>query len=95
MFGRMGEEVRTINKLPTIEIINLITAIEDSILLEWKHQCDPNGRTRFLRAGELPPINDRQGALQVIHFLIDVSRDPEWMNSVRKKIENRENDSGK
>jgi hypothetical protein len=30
------------NKLPTREVINLIAAIEDSNLLKWKHQSNPN-----------------------------------------------------
>ena len=80
-------------KLPTIEIINLIAAIDDSILLKWKHQFNPNKRIQFLKRCELPPINNRQGALQVIHFLIDMSRDPEWMNLFHKVTENSENES--
>lgn len=83
------------SKLPTIEIINLIAAIEDSILLKWKRQSNANERIQFLRRCELPPPNNLQGTLQVLDRMLALSEDPECMKLLAEMPENLEHESKK
>jgi hypothetical protein len=58
-------------RLQTSEIINLIAAIEDSSLLRWKRQSNPDVLVQVLREFQLSDVQNRQGALQVIYFLLE------------------------
>ncbi len=60
-------------RLQTSEIITLIAAVEDSILLRWKRQSNPDERIQVLREFQLSDVQNRQGALQVIYFLLENS----------------------
>jgi hypothetical protein len=82
------------NKLPTIEIINLIAAIEDSNLLKSKHQCNPNQQIQFVRRTfEQRQVNNRQGVLQVWDMMLAFSEDPEFKKLWDEVMENGENES--
>jgi hypothetical protein len=72
----MAQEIRTMFKLPTIEIINLIAAIEDSILLKWKYQSNPDEPIHILKRCYVPPPKNRQGVLQVWDMMFVLSEDP-------------------
>ncbi len=80
-------------KLRTSEILNLIAAIEDSILLKRERQ---NGETRvqFPKFKELPPLNNPQGELlQLVDFFSTLSKQRELiMNSADEVMENGENE---
>jgi hypothetical protein len=60
-------------KLRTSEIINLIAAIDDSILLNWEHQSNGDEPYQFPGWKELPPVVDRQGSLQTIDMILALS----------------------
>ncbi len=52
-------------KLTTSEIFNLISAMEDSILLAWKSQSESDDPHRHPGWKDLPPLYDRQKTLQI------------------------------
>ena len=82
------------NKLPAFEIFNLIAAIEDSSLLKWKHQSNPNQQIQFVRSTlEQRQINYRQGVLQVWDMMLAFSEDPKFKKSWDEVMENCENES--
>ena len=81
------------SELTTIEIINLIGAIEDSLLLKWKHRSNLNKRVHFLKRLELPLPNNRQGALQMIHTMLDLSEDLTFIKLWTEVMGHRENES--
>jgi len=60
-------------KLRTSEIINLIAAIDDSILLNWEHQSNRDEPNQLPGWKELPPVKDRQGSLQTIDMIFALS----------------------
>jgi hypothetical protein len=66
------------SKLRTSEIINLIAAIDDSIFLNWirqSNQAEPNQHPGWK---DLPPVENRQGALQMIDMVLALLEDPEY-----------------
>ena len=69
-------------KLRTIEIMNLIEAIDDSILLKWNRQRGNPG-IQFSRGKERPPIRDRQRVLQVFDMIL-VLLEKDRIQSMRK-----------
>ena len=83
------------SKLTTIEIIDLIAAINDSILLKWKHQFNPNKRIQFLKTCELPPLNNRQGTLQLLHVMLAFTKEERELirKSFAEPMETTENAS--
>jgi hypothetical protein len=80
-------------KLPTREIIDSIAAIEDSILLAWKYQCNPDEPVKVLKRGYLPPLRNRQGTLQVLHTVFDMSEDPKFKRRFAEVMEDKANES--
>ena len=82
------------SKLPTREIVNLIAAIEDSNLLRWKHQWNPNQQIQFVRRPfEHRQINNRQGVLQVWDMILAFSEDPNFQKVWDEIRENGESAS--
>jgi hypothetical protein len=93
MSGRTAQEISTMSKLTTIETINLIGAIEDSLLLKWKRHSNPSKRIQFLKPPELPPPNNRQGALQMIHTILDLSEDATFIKLRTEVMGHGENET--
>ena len=82
------------SKLPTREIVNLIAAIEDSNLLRWKYQWNPNQQIQFVRmTTEHRQINNRQGVLQVWDMMLAFSEDPNFQKVWDEIRENGESAS--
>jgi hypothetical protein len=81
----MAQENRTMPKLRTSEIIDLIGSIDDSILMNWERQSDRGEPYQFPGWKELPPVKDRQGSLQTIDMMLALSES--WSSkSYRLKV---------
>jgi hypothetical protein len=80
-------------KLRTSEIINLIAAIDDSILMNWEPQSDRDESNQFPGWKELPPVNYRQGALITMDAMLALSEDPEFMKLWTEVMGNGEHES--
>src|SRR5277367_5070501 len=73
---RIARETWTMRKLPTREVVNMILAIEDSILLKWRYRSNPDAPIQFIKRGYLPPPQNRQGTLQVWFAILALAEDP-------------------
>jgi len=87
--------VQKMYKLRTSDLFNLISAIDDSTMLNWRSQSESDDPHQHPGWKDLPPLYDRQGTLQVWHAMIAFSQDPEFMKSVAEMNVSVENEAQK